>query len=514
MGRGSATTAGSAPSAAAVVPRWEWRSFGAAFGKADEVLGAVEPDRVHESDELYVLSRAGDASVKVRDELMDVKQLQRVDAEGLEQWLPILKAPFPLDASAVAVVLAALGAAPGPLDRERYTHDEFLTELVEPDPGLAAVAVHKRRARYTVAGCSGELTEVRTAAGSTRTLAVESADAAAVGAARSELGVSSSPNVAMARGLKELTAFGAPRFGALDVGSNSVKLCVGARRADGGWVSVSDRSVVTRLGEGLAQTGELGAVPIARTVEAIAELVADAHRAGVGAIAAAGTAALRIAPNSELLLAAVRERCGIEIEIVSGEEEARLAYVAVAAGIGVPDAPLVVFDTGGGSSQFTFGHGVRVDERFSLPIGAVRLTERYGLEGVVGDDELSAARQAIAADFERLDGRSRPDAVIGIGGAVTNLTAVRLGLAEYDPNLIRGAVLEADEVERQIELYRSRTTEERREIVGLQESRAPVILAGACIVRAVMEKLGCASLTVSDRGLRHGLLAERFADGA
>ena len=101
--------------------------------------------------------------------------------------------------------------------------------------------------------------------------------------------------------------------------------------------------------------------------------------------------------------------------------------------------------------------------------------------------------------------------MIGIGGAVTNLVAVKLELADYDPGAVRGAVLEAEEVERQIELFRTRSAEQRREIIGLQPKRAEVILAGACIVRTVLDKLGRDSLTASDRGLRHGLMLERFA---
>ena len=97
-----------------------------------------------------------------------------------------------------------------------------------------------------------------------------------------------------------------------------------------------------------------------------------------------------------------------------------------------------------------------------------------------------------------------------MGGALTNLAAVRHGLATYDADVVQGTVLDRAEVDRQIELYRTRTAEQRREIVGLQPARAEVILAGACIVRTVLDKLQCDELTVSDRGLRHGLLVERF----
>jgi exopolyphosphatase/guanosine-5'-triphosphate,3'-diphosphate pyrophosphatase len=140
----------------------------------------------------------------------------------------------------------------------------------------------------------------------------------------------------------------------------------------------------------------------------------------------------------------------------------------------------------------------------------VRFTERFGLDGAVSEEQLSEALDAISADLDRLDGRPAPDELVAIGGAVTNLAAVKHELATYDPDVVRGTVLDRAEIDRQIELYRTRTADERREIVGLQPKRAEVILAGACIVRTVLEKLGADSLSVSDRGLRHSLLEERF----
>ena len=117
----------------------------------------------------------------------------------------------------------------------------------------------------------------------------------------------------------------------------------------------------------------------------------------------------------------------------------------------------------------------------------------------------------MSADLSRLDGRSAPDALVAMGGVVTNMTAVAHQLATYDPAVVQGAVLHTVEIDRQIELYRSMDAAARRSIVGLQPKREDVILAGACIVRTVMGKLGKDRLTVSDRGLRHGVLAERYS---
>jgi len=300
------------------------------------------------------------------------------------------------------------------------------------------------------------------------------------------------------------------RYAVLDVGTNSVKFHVGELSADGIWRTVVDRAEVTRLGEGLDENGRLGAEPMRRTAEAIAAMVGEAREQGVEEIAAVGTAGLRIAPNAADLIDAVRSETGVEIEVIPGEEEARLAYLAVRAGLGPVAGALVVFDTGGGSSQFTFGQGDQVDEQFSVNVGAARFTERYGLDRAVPDSVVQEAREGIAADLEHLEGRPAPGRLVGMGGAVTNMAAVKLELAAYDPDAVQGVTLDAAEIDRQIELYRIRDADERRAITGLQPNRAAVILAGACIVRTVLAKLECDTLTVSDRGLRHGVLVERF----
>jgi exopolyphosphatase/guanosine-5'-triphosphate,3'-diphosphate pyrophosphatase len=140
----------------------------------------------------------------------------------------------------------------------------------------------------------------------------------------------------------------------------------------------------------------------------------------------------------------------------------------------------------------------------------VRITEQYGLDAAVSEDVLKAALAGVASDLERLDGRPAPDGVVAIGGTSTNLAAVKHGLARYDPDIVQGTVLNLDEVDRQIEMYRTRAAAERRQIVGLQPARAEVILAGACIVRTILTTLHCDAAMVSDRGLRHGLFLERF----
>jgi exopolyphosphatase/guanosine-5'-triphosphate,3'-diphosphate pyrophosphatase len=492
---------------ATVVPRWEWRTFGARFGLAEARFAALAPGAVQESDELYFLGAPG-AIVKLRGGLIDIKRLREVDADGLERWEPVMKGGFPLSAADAAAALACAGLPPPRPAPESYTVEPFVAELAPPGGALRCVPVRKRRVRFTVGGCVAELSDVWADGKSTRTVAIESEDAAAVVAAVGSVGLSGYRNTNYARGLSALLDDAPERYAVVDVGTNSVKLHVAER--GGGWRPVVDRAEITRLGEGLDAAGEIGSEAAERTAAAIADMVAEARRSGVRAVVAVGTAGLRAARNGAAVVDAIRARAGVAVDVIPGEEEGRLAYLAVETGLGLPPGSRVVFDTGGGSTQFTFGQGAEVAERFSLPVGAARYTERYGLAGAVAPGDLRAARAAIAADLARIDGRKAPDALVAMGGAVTNLAAVRHALAVYDSKVVQGTVLDRAEVDRQIELYRSRDAAARRAIVGLQPNRAEVILAGACIVATVMDKLGAASLTVSDRGLRHGVLAERF----
>jgi len=494
---------------AGIIPRWEWRVFGTGFGAAEEAFADLTPGSIAESDEVYLLSAAG-SNVKVRDGLMDIKFLREVDGDGLERWEPVMKAGFPLPAAEVPRVFDALGVLAPPLTRDAYSLDQFLAELVEPSDAVRVVRVHKRRQRYTLANCMAEVADLEVDGRVARTIAVESEDPSAVIAAVRRLGLDGQVNTSYPRGLWARMHDGLQRHAVIDVGTNSVKFHIAERDPDGSWRAIVDRAELTRLGESLGDQGAIAAEPLERTVAAIADMVEEATRHQVRATAAVGTAGLRIARNREEVIAAIRTRTGITVEVISGEEESRLAYLAVRAGLGPTEGSLVVFDTGGGSSQFTFGRGPQVEERFSVNVGAVRYTERFGLAGAVAPELLGDALAAIAADLARLDGRPRPDALVGMGGAVTNMTAVQLGLASYDPDRVQGAVLDRAELDRQIELYRSRDAEARRGIVGLQPKRAEVILAGACIVRTIMDKLGQQTLTVSDRGLRHGLLVHRF----
>lgn len=498
------------PAGEAVVHRWEWRAFGSHFPTAERVFAGLSPEgEPTESEEIYLLG-PWDVNVKIRFALLDIKKHMEVDENGLELWAPISKSEFPMAADDVVLVFDAWGLPRPVTGRDIYELDHFLDELIGPHPDLEIVDVRKHRTRYTIEGCMSELTTLTANGREAKTIAVETSDQEAVLAARDALGMSGHVNMSYNHGLRCLLGMSPVRYAVVDIGTNSVKFHIGEQRTDGSWTRVVDRAEVSRLGEGLDDTGEIQPEPMERTIRVVEAMAAEAAKNEALGIAVVGTAALRISSNADVFTASVHDRLGLDVEVVSGEEESRLAYLAVSAGVGLADGEVVVFDTGGGSSQFTFGRGGEVDERFSVNVGAVAYTERFGLDGFVDASVIDETRAALREDLSSLDGRSTPDALVGMGGAMTNITAVSLRLDPYHPDVVQGASVSTKDVERQIGMYRSMDQEERRSIVGLQPNRAPVILAGALIVATIMEKLGKDSVTVSDRGLRHGLIRERF----
>lgn len=174
------------------------------------------------------------------------------------------------------------------------------------------------------------------------------------------------------------------------------------------------------------------------------------------------------------------------------------------------DADIVIFDTGGGSTEFIYGHGTELKKRFSVNLGAVRITENYLKSDPVTRDEVAAAIAEIDKEFGEAGVEGSPKQLVGMGGTVTSMGAVKHKMVKYDPAVIQGSTLSRADVEEQIKEYSSRTIEERKTLAGLQPKRADVILAGACILSVILNRLGAESLTISDRGLRHGLAFDLF----
>jgi exopolyphosphatase/guanosine-5'-triphosphate,3'-diphosphate pyrophosphatase len=310
-----------------------------------------------------------------------------------------------------------------------------------------------------------------------------------------------------------MSGTGAEVKAVIDVGTNSIKFHL-AEKAGGVVRVLKDAQKVTRLGEGL-QFREAGGLiapgPMERSAAVVAAFAEEARRSGASEIVAVGTMALRQAKNASAFIERVRREAGIGLNVISGDEEARLCYAAVVSGIEVGEGDFVVFDAGGGSTEFIYGgEGAAMKRSVSIPVGAVLLTERF-----FRDDPVAAGSAPDAEAFvkERLSEGGvggNPGLLVGVGGAVSTLASVRRMKAgkEAAGGKIHGSVLEYAEVAAQAADYAGKTLAQRRAVAGLLPERADIVLAGACIVKAVMETLGTPVLTVSARGLRHGLMDE------
>lgn len=290
----------------------------------------------------------------------------------------------------------------------------------------------------------------------------------------------------------------------IDVGTNAVKAVV-ARVSGGRIVDIRhDERRVTRLGEGLSRGGRLLPAAVVRTCEAVAAMAEAARRLGATRIRAGATSAAREATNTEDLVRCVEERCGVALEVLSGEAEAALTFRGVAAGLGVC-GPLMVVDPGGGSTEWAAGRDGLAATLLSVPVGAVGLTEGWLRE----DPPAPAAVERVRGEIARAMAAApmvSGGTLTGTGGTLHSMAAVHHAHSGLPWEAAR--VLTRAEVERQIAAYAACSRERRRTMPGLNPDRADIILAGALVVEGCLRRAGVSALTVTDYGLRHGLAVE------
>ena len=306
-----------------------------------------------------------------------------------------------------------------------------------------------------------------------------------------------------------------PRFAAIDVGSNTVLLLVAERRGRD-FAPVVERAEITRLGRGVDRTGSLDERAIAGTVEVLARFAAEARALGALGIACVATSAARDARNGAAFFEAARRAAGLVPEVISGEEEARLVWSSAWRDFGPPPAgaELVVLDVGGGSTEVCFGSAAAPRARQSLQLGAVRLTERVAAADPPSGAALAELR---ARAVEGLGPAVAPRAgaggtMVGVAGTVTTLAAVEKALPVYDAGVVHGSELSLASLEALYARLGALTVAERQRLPGMEPKRADVIVAGCAIVLEAVRLLGFERLTVSDRGVRWGLLHDRFGE--
>jgi len=307
-----------------------------------------------------------------------------------------------------------------------------------------------------------------------------------------------------------------PRYASIDVGTNTVLLLVAERRG-GALAPVLERAEITRLGRGVDASGRLDAAAIRDTVAVLADYARQARDLGARRIVCVATSAARDAANGAEFFEATRRAAALVPEVISGDEEARLVYASAWRDFGGSCGGaemLAVLDVGGGSTEFTFGSGPSPEGRTSLQVGAVRLTERHVRTDPVSAGDLARLRAAARDALRPLAAMAHPRGgrLVGVAGTVTTLSAVAQALPAYDAERVHGASLSQDEVDALAVRLAALPVAARAALPGMEPKRADVILAGALVVAEAMRATGFSRLTVSDRGVRWGLLYDRLDD--
>jgi len=310
------------------------------------------------------------------------------------------------------------------------------------------------------------------------------------------------------------------RVAAIDIGTNSTRLLVAERGADGALVTVERLMRITRLGQGVDKTGSLADEAIDRTVAVLAEYrtVMDGLGVAPGRVRMTATSASRDAANRDVFFDAAEAAVGVRPELLSGDDEAALSFAGATADVDPALGPFLVFDLGGGSTEFvigTTGPEGSVDGQLSLDVGCVRLTERFLATDPPAPEDLTAAisyTDAWLEDVQReFTGLDQVQTVIGLAGTVSTVAAVEQGLATYDRDAIHHFVLTKEAAE---DVFRTLATEPRSDRIhnpGLEEARADVIVGGCCALVAIMRRLSLDEIVCSEADILDGLALSLLA---
>ena len=295
------------------------------------------------------------------------------------------------------------------------------------------------------------------------------------------------------------------RVAAIDCGTNSIRLLI-ADISDGGIREVFREMIIVRLGQGVDKTGEFHPDAIKRTLEAVDVYAAEIARRGVEKIRFCATSATRDAKNRHLFIDGVKERLGIEPEVISGEEEARLSFAGATGDLQQSDGPFLVIDIGGGSTEFVIGTE-KVEKAKSVNIGCVRMTERHFADGqseearanAIADIDTSIAEAASVVPIKSAK------TLVAVAGTATTVAAAALNLAEYDRYSIHLSRIPANRVHEIAEQFFTMSREERAALGYMHEGRVDVIAAGALVLSRIMTATGAEEFIACETDILDGM---------
>ena len=296
------------------------------------------------------------------------------------------------------------------------------------------------------------------------------------------------------------------RVAAIDCGTNSIRLLI-ADIEGNNFREVLRTMEIVRLGQGVDETGQFHPDAIARTLAAVDKFATEIARRGVQKIRFCATSATRDATNRHLFVDGVRERLGIEPEVISGEEEAALSFTGAIQDFQQSDGPFLVVDIGGGSTEFVFGTS-EVEAAKSVNIGCVRMTERHFANDPATQLQVDSAR----ADIEEAIGIAaavvpitKAKTLIAVAGTATTVAAAALNLSEYDRYAIHLSRISAKQVHEVSQMFLTKPREERLALGYMHPGRVDVIPAGALVLSEIMQTTGAVEFVASESDILDGI---------
>lgn len=294
---------------------------------------------------------------------------------------------------------------------------------------------------------------------------------------------------------------------AIDLGTNTARLLIGGRGDNDSFIPVLLKRHITRLGGGFSQNTGISSEAAERSIEALRDFADEIRRHGVSNVRAVATSAVRDAVNGNIFCERVFHETGIKLEVIDGEKEALFTLRGVLAGIDDKTGDFLVFDVGGGSTEYTLSHGNSPVFTRSLPLGVVRLTEgKITCEAMT--DKVKRELDLLTGEMQRLGLMDDISEVtlVGTAGTATTLAAINLKMVDYDYRKVNNHTMTLAEIEDIYAALLPLTPAERLQIKGLEKGREDLIIAGILITINTMKIFGFNRLKVSDFGLLEGLL--------
>lgn len=301
------------------------------------------------------------------------------------------------------------------------------------------------------------------------------------------------------------------KIASIDVGTNSVRLLRAVVEGDR-FLQREKGLEMTRIGKGVDATGLLDPARVEATLEAIGTFLSRLEAEGIERYGIMATSAVRDARNRSQFLDGAKERFGVTIDVLSGDEEATLGYAGVVGGLERPGRALVI-DIGGGSTELILGSGQDPEWTVSIDVGAVRMTDLFGRGEHLDEEALGLHLDGAFEEALRRLSVEAIDTVVGIGGTATTMGAIEKAMTVYDAEIIHGLSLPMEAIDRITHRLTTSSLEERYGLPGLEEKRADIMPAGALILQYLLTRLGAKSLVISDFDNLEGYILKRLLDG-